>query len=110
MKSVVRVDAGVCGFKTEIMAESEDMQNVAIKISTDCENMQGYAADLAECGLIDAYAEIGDEVDGLVISKAKPHLHGGCASCIVPAGVYKAMQAAAGLALSKDASITMSSE
>jgi hypothetical protein len=110
MKSVVKVDAGICGFKTIIRADCEDMQHVELDISSGCEEINKYAAELAECGKIDAFAEIGDELDGLVISKAKPYLHGGCASCIVPAGVYKAMQAAAGFALSKDATITMEQE
>jgi hypothetical protein len=110
MKSLVKVDAGICGFKTRIHAECEDMQNVAIRISSSCEDIQKYAADLAESGDVDAFAEIGSALDGVVISKAKPYLHGGCASCIVPAAVYKSMQMAAGLGLPKDATITMESE
>ena len=31
-----RVEAGICGFVTEIETSSEDMQHVSFKVETDC--------------------------------------------------------------------------
>ena len=35
-----KVEAGICGFVTEIEANSEDSQNVNFKVDTDCEKIK----------------------------------------------------------------------
>lgn len=90
------VKAGVCGFTTVITAQSDDMQNVTFTIETDCDNVRKLAASLP---VVDAYQEIGAGFDGNLHTAIRENLRGCCSGCIVPCGIFKAMQVEAGLAL-----------
>ncbi len=98
----VRIKAGVCGFITTVEAESDDMQNVTFEIESDCENIQKLALNFPE---VDGYSEIGLGFDGVIHQVVREHLRGCCSGCIVPCGIFKSMQVAAGLALPAPASI-----
>ena len=102
MKAQVVVDAGICGFETRIAAESDDSQNVAIRIVSTCEKVRAFGAALSAKGPLDAYAELGSGADGVLLSTSREALKGCCAGCAVHSGTYKAMQVAAGVALPKD--------
>ena len=95
------IHAGVCGFVTRVTATSEDSQHVSFAVSSPCEKVQGLAERLPE---VDAYAEIGAGFEGRVHQAVRVSLQGCCSGCIVPVGVFKAMQVAAGLALPSDVS------
>ena len=110
MKAKVVAEAGICGFQTRIHAESEDSQSVTFKIVSGCEKARAFGEDLLGQGLIDAYAELSAGSDGVVLGTARKHLQGCCAACIVAHGVFKAMQVAAGVALPKDATLSISAE
>ena len=58
------IKAGVCGFRTTVLARSDDMQNVSLTIESDCEKIQGVAEGLT--APIDAYQEIGAGFDSAV--------------------------------------------
>ena len=47
-----KVEAGICGFVTEIEANSEDMQHVSFKVSTDCDKIKKLSERLT---IYDAY-------------------------------------------------------
>ncbi len=96
------ISAGVCGFVTAVTATCEDGQNVSFSVESPCEKIQALGAALPT---VDAFAEIGAGFDGQVLSTVRAHLGGCCAGCIVPAGVFKAMQVAAKLALPQAMSI-----
>jgi hypothetical protein len=97
----VTVDAGVCGFETVIKAESEDMQNVKLKIESNCADIQSMADELKE---LDAFKENFTKIgESAVYESARRYCKH--TACPVPAGIHKAIEAAAGLALPKDASI-----
>jgi len=100
------IHAGVCGFITEVSAISEDEQYVRLAVSSPCENIQGLAARLPE--ELDAYAELGAGFDGELHQAVRASLRGCCSGCIVPAGLFKAMQVAASVALPRDVSIQLS--
>lgn len=102
-----RVEAGVCGFITEIEASSEDSQNVRLKIKTDCEKIQKLSGKIPE---LDAFNEIKDGFEGELYKVVRQELKGCCAGCAVPAGLFKSMQAAAMVALPKDVEIKMLKE
>jgi len=110
MNVKVKVDAGVCGFRTSIRASSEDSQNVAFEIASGCEKIRGFADALKANGAVDAYQEISTEAQSVVMAVAQRSLKGCCAGCAVPVGIFKAMQVAAGLALPKDISIEIACE
>ena len=41
-----KVEAGICGFVTEIEASSEDSQHVSFKVDTDCEKIKNLSENL----------------------------------------------------------------
>jgi hypothetical protein len=91
------INAGVCGFKTTVLARSDDMQNVTLSIESDCEKIRGVAEGLT--APIDAYAEIGAGFDGAVYHAVRACLNGCCSGCVVPCGIFKSVQVAGGVAL-----------
>jgi hypothetical protein len=97
----VRIDAGVCGFITQIAAHSEDNQNVTLEITSTCPHVTNAAPGLTS---VDAYTEIFTKPAATRTYEAlSPHLPH--VACPVYAGVLKAIEAAAGLALPRDSSI-----
>lgn len=107
MKAFAEIDAGICGFKTSAHARSDDEQSVTFDIESDCDKIRAVAAVLKEKEPIDAYMEIDQRSEGALTSTCRSILTGCCAGCAVPAGLFKAMQVAAGLALPKDAVIRL---
>ncbi len=99
----VTVDAGICGFTTEIHTESEDGQNVAIEFESQCPHVLKARGELTQ---VDAYTEIFQKPDKTVVyaalSKHLPHV-----TCPLYSGFLKAIEVAGGLALPKDATITI---
>jgi hypothetical protein len=91
------INAGVCGFHTVVTARSDDMQMVNLEIASECEKIRGLAEALRLP--VDAYQEIGDGSDGVVLKAARAHLTGCCAGCAVPSGIFKSVQVAGGVAL-----------
>ena len=101
------INAGVCGFITEVTAESDDMQNVSFHVESDCENIRKLAANLS---VVDGYKEIGLGFDGVIYQAVRVNLRGCCAGCVIPCGIFKSMQVAAGLALQAPVSIDIKKE
>ncbi len=110
MKANVQVDAGICGFRTSACVNSEDDQHVAFDVKSDCEKIVSLGAALREKGMIDAYQEISPASESVLMRTVRSVLTGCCAGCAVPAGLFKAMQVSAGIALPKDISITLTKE
>ena len=103
-----RIYAGICGFTTVVHATSEDRQHVTLQIESTCPDVLRLAKKL-NGQTVDAYTVIGPcaqpgsiydtavmDVAGVII----PHV-----ACPVPAGIHKAIEIAAGLALPRDARI-----
>ena len=94
------IDPGICGFTAEVVATMNG-EVCSLEISCDCEPIQEMAKDLTE---VDPMQEIGFFRDGPLtlrtFAKHCPH-----PSCPVPAGILKAVEVEAGLALPKEASI-----
>jgi len=110
VKATVEIEAGVCGFRTRGLAQSEDGQYVSFSVQTDCEKIGQLAAALSSRQPLDAYQEISPAGAGVFMATVRETLTGCCAGCAVPVGLFKAMQVAAGLALPKDISITLAKE
>ena len=104
-----RIYAGICGFTTDVLATSEDEQYVTLHIESDCPDVVRLAKKLNGLTL-DAYQEIGPcqqegsiyETRILRLCGQLPHV-----ACPVPAGICKAIEVAARLALPRDAHITV---
>ena len=99
-----RISAGICGFVTEVTATSEDQQHVHLEVRSTCESITGLAGKLPE---LDAYAELGAGFEGEFHQAVRASLRGCCSGCVVPAGLYKAMQVAAGVALPQAALVEL---
>jgi len=106
----VRIDAGICGFVTEVRATSEDGQHVKLHITSVCPNVARIAKTL-NSGAYDAYKQIGRcqeagsiyETEIMAACAGLPHV-----ACPVPSGICKAIEVVAGLALPRDAHIEVS--
>ncbi len=95
------IESGICGFCTTVTTTTEGGRKVRVEFETDC----GYVEQLAEALTeVDPYREISYRGEGPITLKlAAEHLvH---PACPVPAGIIKAIEVEAGLALPKDASI-----
>ena len=110
MKATVEIDAGICGFHTTARVNSNDGQNVTFDIDTDCDKIAKLSKTLEEKAPIDAYKEISYSGPAIIMTSARETLTGCCAGCAVPVGLFKAMQAAAGLALPQDITIRVTKE
>ncbi len=91
------IQAGICGFTTTVRARSENLQNVTLEMESTCDKIRMLAAALKEP--VDAYQEIGDGFDGVILRTVRTHLKGCCAGCVVPSGIFKTVQVAGGVAL-----------
>ncbi len=105
MKAKVEIEAGVCGFRTQATAVSDDGQHVTFAVDTDCDKIAQLAVAIVDRQPLDAYQEISSAGEGIFMATVHETLKGCCSGCAVPAGIFKAMQVAAGLALTKDIAI-----
>ncbi|MBW2430819.1 MAG: hypothetical protein JRF56_17825 [Deltaproteobacteria bacterium] len=97
------INAGICGFDTTVEAVDSGKWKIRLEITSDCPNIQKLAEELVE---IDALDEIAKKAKSTktyeIAAKHIPHC-----SCIVPSGIIKAVEVAAGLALPKNATLKM---
>lgn len=108
MSGVARVEAGICGHSTSIVAEAADGRQVSFAVETTCDNVTRYTALLEENGPVDAFAEIDPRREGRVLALGREARC--CTDCVVPAAALKALRVAAGLALPADVRITITGE
>lgn len=98
----VKIDAGVCGFVTLVEAASDDGQEVSVCITSSCPHVTRAAPHITS---VDAYQEIfatpAQTETYRALAGELPHV-----ACPVYAGVLKAIEAAAGLALPRPSTIT----
>lgn len=99
--------AGKCGFTTIVEATQTDNEQVRVTLSSACKGCQKLGAALSEME-IDPLREISHRGEGSLILELAPRYltH---PACPVPAGIVKAVEIAAGLALPADASIRLTS-
>ena len=95
------INPGICGLLTTVEASKSEGGEVALKITSDCPNIQKIAEELV---VIVPFDEIFKRATATktyeLFSKHSPH-----PSCPVPAGILKAIEVEAGLALPKDATL-----
>lgn len=97
------VDAGVCGFTTQIVADSPDMQTVHLDIKSGCADVQKIADALKEInGMQEAFGKIGTTKAYEIAAQYCRH-----AACPVPMAIVKTAEAASGLALPKNVSVSI---
>jgi len=99
----VKVNAGICGFVTVIKVNSEDMQTALIELNTQCPNIKPMEDELKEAdGYGECFSKIGESGVYELARKYCKH-----AACPVPSAIIKGIEAACGLALPRDAEISI---
>ena len=90
-----QIEAGICGFSTQVEAEAGENYQVKLKIESECQHIQKLADDLNE---VNALGELSFRrgTPTILEKGAKYCTH---ASCPVPVGIMKTVEVAAGLAL-----------
>ena len=86
----------MCGFHTLIKASSADGADVVLRVESDCPRIQAMAADLDALDALDEVLRRPFAETTPARLSAAHKLH---ATCPVPVGMLKAVEAAAGLAL-----------
>ena len=110
MRAQADIQAGICGFHTQVMAHGGGGYSVTFDVATDCATIAALAAGLTEHGPFNALEEIDPRTPSDLLAVVSTHLKGCCAGCAVPVGLFKTMQVAAGLALPKDVEIGLSAD
>ena len=97
----VRVEAGICGFATQIHAEKDGKTGVLIDVHSDCPLIQKLGKRLSK---LDALEEVGRGLANSEVFKfaAECKAH---AACPVPCGIMKSIEVALELALPMDVNI-----
>jgi len=94
---------GVCGFTTVVLAEKSGRSNILLEITSDCPAFKNLNDDLNEVDGMDcAFSKVGE---GPIYDACRIHCKHG--ACPVPMGIVKAVEVAAGLALPRDATVTL---
>lgn len=97
-----RINAGVCGFVSEVVARCDDSQTVELKVTSNCEHITALGGRL---GRLDAFEELARRHESTVFVEARSPAVCCCVDCVVPCAIFKAMQSAAGLALGQAVSV-----
>jgi hypothetical protein len=94
----VKINAGVCGFITTVQADSEDLQNAQLKITSDCPNYKILEQELTEADAFkECFSKLGEGEIYKACAKYCKH-----AACPVPSGIIKAVEIACELALPRN--------
>ena len=93
------IKAGICGFTTEIIATSKDMETASLTVNSECPNYKKLGDELKEIdAMTSLYSrKVGTDEVYKVCAKHCRH-----AACPVPCGILKTVEVACGLALPKD--------
>ncbi|MBI4857001.1 MAG: hypothetical protein HY818_09695 [Acetobacterium woodii] len=95
--------SGVCGFKTEVTAEKSDRSKVVLEIQSDCPAFKDLNTSLIEV----------DGMDCIMSKVGEGPIYEACridckhSACPVPMGIIKVVEVAAGLALPRDVTVTL---
>lgn len=107
--TTVEINPGICGLPTKVTASSEDGQTVQLTIQSACPTIQGLQPNLKE---VDAFQVCFSRFSESPVYRAVEENQAGeknfkHAACPVPAGIIKAVECEAGLALPKQVEFTI---
>jgi len=100
------IDCGICGFKVQVAATSDNGQDVKLEITSTCPSYEKIAAELKE---VDAYNEIFSKLHKGNIYQVFSE-HASHQNCPGLSGILKTIEVAAGLALPKNATIEITKD
>lgn len=100
------INAGICGFRTTVIARKDDNGTIHLEIQSDCKGVIKFAEQLKE---VDPFREFTWRRGGPITLQVAPQ----CLThpaCPVPSGVIKVIEVEAGLALPADVTIKLSKD
>jgi hypothetical protein len=103
--SIVKVDAGVCRFKTKIKVKKTGQNTCKVTIESDCPAVKKVAQELSECNIGELKKSFVDSIVYNICAKYLKHV-----TCPVPTAILKAVEVGFGLALPKDVYIEIKEE
>ena len=99
--TIVEVDAGSCGFKTQIEVSKADSKMVSISISSDCEAVEKWGEQLGSVNWCECLGEKAFSSQIFIsATNCLKHL-----TCPVYIGLLKAIEVEVGASLPADATI-----
>jgi len=100
---IVDVNPGVCGLRTHIECRVNEDYQAIVTVESECKQVQRFGESLDG---ITAFGEVGNPICETCVYRAASEcrLH---AACPVPAATIKGIEAAAGLALPADVTISL---
>ena len=99
--SKVKVEAGVCGFVTEIESILDDSQKVTLKIESDCPHVMDLAGEYSGSeGMTEVFLPFGESPLFKAAKNTLKH-----SACPAPNAIMKAIEVSCGLALPQDVTI-----
>jgi hypothetical protein len=94
----VKVEAGVCGFVTEVQALVDDDQKVTLSIESDCPHVMALAEEYPRSeGMMEVFLPFGESPLFKVAKNTLQH-----SACPIPTAIMKAIEVSCGLALPRD--------
>lgn len=107
--TVVKVEAGACGFVTRIRAKKESKQEVNIQIESDCESVNDLGFILQETGPFSIRDIIskGENANKVICAASEKLPH---SACPVSIAILKACEVELGLAVPRPVSIEFESD
>ena len=96
MDAMAEITGGVCGLKTVVRATCTDGVTVLLNVSSDCQRICAMAGEMPTLDAVEEGLSKPVNETMPVVLAAEHKLH---SSCLVPVGILKAVEVAAGLAL-----------
>jgi len=93
----VLIQPGACGMPVTVEVTKKDKKTYTLTITSDCEMVQKLGKELPELTMMDAFKRL---LDNPVYTKGAACLKH--VSCPVPAGILKALEVEAGLAVPRE--------
>jgi len=101
--AIVEVMPGICKFRARIVSRADELLNITLEITSDCAHIRQLAERLT---CVSALEELGRKITDTEVYRAaascKTHV-----ACPVPAGILKAIEVSAGMALPADVHISV---
>jgi hypothetical protein len=97
------INAGICGFKTTVLAQSNGARSIHLTIESDCKSVCKMAQELQD---VDPFREFTWRRSPQTLQVAPQCLSH--PACPVPSGIIKVIEVEAGLALPADVTIKLS--
>jgi len=96
----LEVNAGICGFKTKVKAESNEKYRCTLQVESECSFVQKMAEKLSEVNAMNELFKKGQSQILAATEGIIPHI-----TCPVAGGILRAVEVCSGLALPKNVSI-----